>query len=133
MKTIAIKKPLKLGSPAGGEMGFVTVDAEDGQHELKFSHETAEDLILALRQAKKAIQDERKKAGKPPIETLVVKKVVQLEYSVDLLNEIALIRTRFEDQSTQELPIERSQIPDIARFLNDAMKSFESQSGQAPQ
>ena len=50
-----IQKPLELGSPAGGETGFVLVQAKEGPHRLIFSLDSANDLILALQMAKKAI------------------------------------------------------------------------------
>jgi hypothetical protein len=122
-----IQKPLELGSPAGGEAGFVLVQAKEGPHRLIFSLDTANDLILALQMAKKAIRDERRKAGKPPIRSAVVKLVEQIEYGVDPLNQVALLRTGFEDGSTQDLPISRTQIPELMNFLKQAQENFQAQ------
>lgn len=133
MTDFEIKKPLKAGSPAGGEAGFILLETDRGPVNLRFAHDVSVNLILAIQQAQKAIHDERQKAGKTPIQTMVVKNVAQLEYGADVLNEVALIRTRFEDQSTQDLPIARKQIPDIVRFLNDALQQFEKQNQNNPQ
>jgi len=122
-----IQKPLELGSPAGGETGFVLVQAEEGPRRLIFSLDTANDLILALQMAKKAIRDERRKAGKPPMRSAVVKPIEQIEYGVDPLNQVALLRTGFQDGSTQDLPISRTQIPEIMNFLKQAQQNFEAQ------
>jgi len=122
-----IQKPLELGSPAGGETGFVLVQAKEGPHRLIFSLDSANDLILALQMAKKAIRDERRKAGKPPIRSAVVKLVEQIEYGVDPFNQVALLRTGFEDGSTQDLPISRTQIPELMNFLKQAQENFQAQ------
>ena len=122
-----IQKPLELGSPAGGETGFVRVQAKEGPHQLIFSLDTANDLILALQMAKKAIRDERRKAGKPPVRSAVVKLVEQIEYGVDPFNQVALLRTGFEDGSTQDLPISRTQIPELMNFLKQAQQNFQAQ------
>jgi hypothetical protein len=122
-----IQKPLELGSPAGGDTGFVVVQAREGPRRLIFSLDTANDLILALQLAKKAIRDERRTAGKPPIRTAVVKPIEQIEYGVDALNQVALLRTGFQDGSTQDLPISRTQIPEIMNFLKQAQQNFEAQ------
>jgi hypothetical protein len=122
-----VQKPLELGSPAGGETGFVLVQAEEGPHQLIFSLDTANDLILALQMAKEAIREERRKAGKPPMRSAVVKLVEQIEYGVDALNQVALLRTGFQDGSTQDLPISRTQIPEIMNFLKQAQQNFEAQ------
>jgi hypothetical protein len=124
---INIKRPLQLGAPAGGETGWIVVEAQDGQHRLSFAPDTATDLILALQQAKQAIHAERKKAGKPPLETTYVKEVQQIEYGADALNQVALLRTRFKDGSSQELPLSRKQAQDIAKFLADAEQKFQEQ------
>jgi hypothetical protein len=122
-----IQKPLALGSPAGGETGFVLVQAKEGQQQLIFSLDTANDLILALQMAKKAIREERKKAGKPPVRTAVVKLIEEIEYGVDAFNQVALLRTGFQDGSTQDLPISRTQIPEILNFLKQAQQNFQAQ------
>ena len=122
-----IQKPLELGSPAGGETGFVLVQAEEGPRRLIFTLDTANDLILALQLAKEAIRDERRAAGKPPLRTAVVKPIEQIEYGVDALNQVALLRTGFQDGSTQDLPISRTQIPEILSFLKQAQQNFEAQ------
>ena len=109
-----IQKPLELGSPAGGETGFVRVQAKEGAHQLIFSLDTANDLILALQMANQAMRDERRKAGKPPARSAVVKLVEQIEYGVDALNQVALLRTGFQDGSTQDVPISRTQ--EMCRF-----------------
>ena len=130
---INVKKPLRLGAPAGGDTGFVVVQAEDAAHHLNFSLDTANDLILALQQAKQAIHTERQKAGKPPIQTAIVKEVVQIEYGVDVLNQVMVLRTKFKDGSSQDLPIGRKQIPDIHQFLNSAQQTFEAQDKSSKQ
>ena len=122
-----IKKPLALGSPAGGETGFVLVQAEDGPHQLIFSLDTANDLILALQMAKKAIREERRKAGKPPVRSAIVKMVEEIQYGVDAFNQVALLRTGLQDGSTQDVPISRTQIPEIMNFLKQAQQNFEAQ------
>jgi hypothetical protein len=122
-----IQKPLELGSPAGGETGFVLVQAREGTHQLIFSLDSANDLILALQMAKKAIRDERRKAGKPPLRSAVVKPIEQIEYGMDPLNQVALLRTGFQDGSTQDLPISRTQIPEIMNFLRQAQQNFQAQ------
>lgn len=122
-----IKKPIKLGSPAGGETGFVLVQAEEGPYQLMFSLDTANDLILALQMAKKAIREERRKAGKPPVRSAVVKLVEEIEYGVDAFNQVALLRTGLQDGSTQDVPISRTQIPEIVNFLKQAQQNFEAQ------
>lgn len=127
---IDIKKPLQLGSPAGGETGWIVVEAQDGQHRLSFAPDTASDLILALQQAKQSIHAERKKAGKPPLETTIVKEVQQIEYGIDALNQVAVLRTRFQDGSSQDLPLTRKQVADIGNFLTNAERQFQAQDAQ---
>ena len=128
-----IQRPLELGSPVGGETGFVLIQAKEGPHRFIFSLDTANDLILALQMAKKAIRDERRKAGKPPVRSAVVKLVEQIEYGVDPLNQVALLRTGFQDGSTQDLPISRTQIPELMSFLKQAQQNFEAQDRAAKQ
>jgi hypothetical protein len=83
--------------------------------------------------AKTAIHDERKKAGKPQIHSAVVKQVQQIEYGLDVLNQIALLRTTFEDGTSQDLPISRHQIPELATFLIETQQEFEAQDKAAKQ
>jgi hypothetical protein len=46
---------------------------------------------------------------------------------VDALNQVALLRTGFQDGSTQDLPISRTQIPEIMNFLKQAQQNFQAQ------
>ena len=48
---------------------------------------------------------------------------------MDALNHAALLRTGFQDGSTQDLPISRTQIPEIMNFLKQAQQNLEAQIG----
>jgi hypothetical protein len=104
MAEFAIGKPLKMGALEGGDGGFVLVETKDEPCQLKFTYETAEDLIVALRAAQGQIHLERQKAGKPLIQFARIQKIAAWETGVDHLKEVAVIRTRFECQGQPKFP-----------------------------
>jgi len=124
---IDIAKPRQAGSPAGGETGFIVIEASDGgTHRLNFSIKAADELIWGLQAAKQAIHIERIKAGEPPLGTAYARRVQQFEYGLDVLNEIVLLRSRFEDGSSQDLQIGRKQIADVLKCLSDAQEQLDA-------
>jgi hypothetical protein len=133
MTELKIGKPLRGGSPAGGETGFVELDTESETHRLVFTDEVAENLILALRQVQGAIQAERLKVGKTALQHRYLAEIERFEFLVDQINQVAVIRTRYKSGSSQDLAIERKLIPEVVQFLNKTIADFEDQSKSQPQ
>lgn len=133
MIELKLGKPIRGGSPAGGETGFVELETEGGPHKLVFTDEVAENIILALRQVQGSIQTERLKAGKPAIQNRYMAEIDRFEFLLDHLNEVAVVRTRFTNGASQDLAIDRKRIPEVAQFLSGAVQKFEGQSKSQPQ
>jgi hypothetical protein len=124
MQEIVIHMPLRFGPIDGGYGGWIDIETADGSRKLKFTYEHAEHLITALREAQVQITKEMLRVGKTPVHTTRIKKVLKLEGSVDPLQEVAILKTRFVDQTTQDTPIPKADIPRIVQFLNQALAGF---------
>ena len=53
-------------------------------------------------------------------------EVEKLEFGRDDINQIALIRTRFQNGASTDTPIEKAQIRQTVEFLNAALQAFEA-------
>ena len=112
------------GSQAGGESGYLELQTSEGPQRLVFSDEQAEHMIFALRSIQGSIAAERRKVGKPVVQHRLTVPVVQREFGVDAVNQVAVITTRFANGYSQDTPIGRDGIQDVQQFLARAMEQF---------
>ena len=97
----------KLPDVEGVQVGLETVD---GPLELRLTFEDAERLIAG-----------RQRTPLPPKH----KTVERWETAIDPVNQDAVLRARYTDQTTGELRIPRTELPIIATFLDQAAKRME--------
>lgn len=98
-------------APLSGNRGLqVVLDTSEGLVEVRLTREDAERLAAALQK----YLPRRQKA------------VAQWETAIDPVNQDAVILARFDDQTSHETRIPRSELPAIARFLGEASRRFES-------
>jgi hypothetical protein len=114
----------RAGSLPDGEGAAIELETSEGPLEIRFTYEDAERLIAALQSAQQKTQAKRARSAKPPLPESA-KPVARWETAIDPVNQDAVIRARYSDQTTQETRIPRSDLPGIARFLDQACRRFE--------
>jgi hypothetical protein len=114
----------RAGSLSDGEGAAIELETSEGPLEIRFTYEDAERLIAALQGARQKIQAERAHSAQPPLPE-AAKPVARWETAIDPVNQDAVLRARYTDQTTQETRIPRSDVPVIARFLDQACRRFE--------
>ena len=114
----------RAGSLSDGEGTAIELETSEGPLELRFTYEDAERLIAALQAAQQKIRAQRAHSAKPPLAE-AAKPVVCWETAIDPVNQDAVIRARYSDETSQETRIPRSDLPVIARFLDQACRRFE--------
>jgi hypothetical protein len=114
----------RAGSLSDGEGAAIELETSEGPLEIRFTYEDAERLIAALQAAQHKIQAQRAHSAKPPLAE-AAKPVARWETGIDPVNQDAVIRAHYSDQTTQETRIARADLPAIARFLIQACKRFE--------
>ena len=124
MKELVILDIIRTAALPEGKGAFVEVQTNEGPRQLRFTLEDAERLTTALHHARSQIHAERTKAGKPPLET--TRTPARWETAIDPVEQMAVLRTRFSDDTTEETRIPRAEIARIARALEQALKRFES-------
>ena len=126
---VLVNKVLSGGCSDDKKIAWIdfTVDQENVLR-LAFPVKFQFDLKLSLQQLQLHISEDRKKAGLPVIEDTCIVAVERLEYYHDDINQIALIRTRFQNGAASDIPIEKAQIPQLIEFLNKALAAFGTQS-----
>ena len=99
---------------------------DDNTLRLAFSDDFPATFKICLQVLQGHIAEERRKAGLPAIEHTYVGIVQRLEFGRDDVNQIALIRTRFQNGASQDTPIEKGQIRETIEFLETALQAFEN-------
>lgn len=124
MKELVILDTLRAGALDEGTGAFVEVDTNEGLRQIRFTSEDAERLLAALHDARRQLQAARARAGQPPVAT--ARTPQRWETAVDPVEQVAVLRTRFNDDTTEETRIPRREIARIGRFLEQALKRFEA-------
>jgi len=107
-----------------GEGGLVHIETQEGPLEIRFTFEDAERLIRGLHAARGKIQAERARSAQPPLPE-APKTVASFETALDPVNQVAVIRAHFADQTAQDTRIARNDIPQLVDFLQHALKRLE--------
>jgi len=128
---ISVDKILGVGCSDDKKTGWIDFSV-DGKNALRlaFPVEFPPDIKLALQLLQKHVAEERKKVGLPVIESLYTAAVERLEFWRDDINQIAGIRTRFQNGASTDTPIEKAQIRQTIEFLNAAILAFEAQAAK---
>jgi len=124
MEELVILKILTSGALADGKGCRIEVQTHAGPRELRFTFEDAERLIAALETARRDLQCSRARSGAAPLPEKP-KVPERWETGIDPVNQLAVLRACFADHTTSEAAIPRRQIPQIAAFLQAAMKRLE--------
>ena len=125
MKELAILGVLREGALPEGEGAFLEVETNEGPRQLRFTLDEAQALLAALQNAVKDIQAARVHAGKAPLPEKP-RTPARWETAIDPVNQVAVLRAHFADDSTQDAQIPRTEIDRIARFLDQVLKRFDS-------
>ena len=99
---------------------------EENTLRLMFADEFPPSLKLCLQQLQAHVAEERKKAGLLVLEHTYIGAVERLEYGRDDLNQIVIIRTRFQNGASQDTPIGKAQIQETIEYLESALQAFEN-------
>jgi len=124
MEELVILKILESGALADGKGCRIEVETHAGPRELRFTFEDAARLIAALETAQRELQRRRARSGAAPLPEKP-KVPERWETGIDPVNQLAVLRACFADDTTSEAAIPRQQIPQIAEFLHAAMKRLE--------
>jgi hypothetical protein len=124
MKELAILSVLREGALPEGKGAFLEVETNEGPRQMRFTLDEAQALLTALQNAVKDIQAARVHAGKPPLPEKP--RPARWETAIDPVNQVAVLRAHFADDTTQDAQIPRTEIDRIARFLEQALKRFEA-------
>ena len=99
---------------------------DDNTLRLAFSDDFPAMFKICLQVLQGHVAEERRKAGLPAIEHTYIGTVQRLEFGRDDVNQIVLIRTRFQNGASQDTPIEKAQIRETIEFLETALQAFEN-------
>ena len=125
MRRLVITQLLRTDSLSDGQNGLVVIETSEGPLELRFTYEDAARLITGLHAARGQIQAERAHSAQPPIPE-TPKTGDSFETALDPVNQVAVIRAHFPDDTTQDTRIPRKEIGAIASFLDQAAKRFDA-------
>jgi len=124
MRETVIMDILRAGAVDNGKGAFVEVETHEGPCEIRFTYEDGERLVAALHEARKQVEAERVKTGLPPAPA--ARRPERWETAIDPVEQNAILRTHFSDGTSEHTRIPRAEIARIARFLDQALKRFES-------
>ncbi|HUQ26913.1 MAG TPA: hypothetical protein VM140_14710 [Burkholderiales bacterium] len=124
MKELVLTRLLDSGSLPEGNGAFLDVETHEGPRQIRFTFDDAERLIAAIHGARRAVQSERGKSGKPPLSE-PTRVPTKWETAVDPVNQTAVLRACFADETTQEARVPRHQIAALAAFLEGALERLE--------
>ena len=123
---VVVTEALSYGWVPEKQQSWVDLKIDnDNTLRLAFSDDFPPTLIICLQALQGLVAEERRKAGLPAIEHTYVGIVKHLEFARDDVNQIALIRTRFQNGASQDTPIEKGQIRETIEFLEAAVQAFE--------
>jgi len=125
MKELVILDILRTAALPEGKGAFVEVETNEGPRQLRFTLDEAQALLAALQNAVKHIQAARVHAGKPPLPEKP-RTPARWETAIDPVNQVAVLRAHFADDTTQDAQIPRTELERIARFLEQARKRFDA-------
>ena len=124
---VVVTEALKYGWIPEKQQSWVDLKIDDDTTlRLAFSDDFPATFKICLQVLQGHIAEERRKAGVPAIEDAYVGIVQRLEFGRDDVNQIALIRTRFQNGPSQDTPIEKGQIRETIEFLETALQAFEN-------
>jgi len=92
---------------------------------LSFPDNLIPSLIFSLHSLQGLAAEQRRKFRLPAISSSFVTEIKDQEYWRDDINQIAMIRTRFQNGGSQDTPIEKEQIQQTIEFLTSALLEFE--------
>ena len=109
------------------KQSWIDLKIDDGNTlRLIFTDEFPPTFKLRLQQVQAHATEERKKAGLPVLETAYVEKIDRMEFGMDEINQVVLIRTRFQNGATQDTALEKARIQPTIEFLESALEAFEN-------
>jgi len=124
MRETVILDVRRAGALDNGKGAFVEVETNDGACEIRFTYEDGERLVAALHEARKQAEAERLRSGTPPAPAS--RRPERWETAIDPVEQTAILRTHFNDGTSEHTRIPRTEIARIARFLDGALKRFEA-------
>ena len=124
---VVVTKALRYGWVPEKQQSWVDLKIDDDNTlRLAFPDEFPPTFKICLQALQGHVAEERRKAGLPLIEHTYVGLVQRLEFARDNLNQIAVVRTRFQNGASQDTPIEKGQISETIEFLEAALQAFEN-------
>ena len=124
MQRLVITGLRRTATAGDGHGALLELDTSAGPLELRVTYEDAERLIAALQAARTKVQDERVRTAKAPLPDKP-NVPASIETAIDPVNQVAVVRARLSDETVQDLRIPRSEIAELAHFLDEALKRFE--------
>ncbi len=123
---VVVTEALRYGWEPETKQSWVDLKVDDENTlRLKFPDEFPPMFKICLQALQGHVSEERRKSGLPAIEHTYVVAVQRLEFHRDDVNQIALIRTRFQNGASQDTPIEKKHIRQTIEFLVTALQAFE--------
>jgi hypothetical protein len=124
MRPLVITGVARAESLPAGDGALLELQTSEGALELRFTFEDGERLIAAVQAAREKLQAERVHAARPPLPENDL-PVVGWETAIDPINQEAILRARYPDETLRETRIPRRALPDITQFLDQARRRFE--------
>ena len=124
---VVVTEALRYGWVPEKHQAWVDLKIDDDNTlRLAFSDDFPAMFKICLQVLQGHVAEERRKAGLPVIEHTYLEAVKHLEFGRDDVNQIALIRVRFQNGAARDTPIEKAQIQDTIEFLKNALQAFEN-------
>ena len=124
MQRLVITGIVRTSALRDGHGACLELQTSEGPLELRFTYDEAERLISTLERARAKIQDQRARSALPPLPD-APNVPTKLETAIDPVHQVAVVRARLPDETTQDLRIPRNELAELAQFLGDALKRFE--------
>ena len=123
MKALVLLEILRAGALPENKGAFLEVATNEGPRQIRFTFQDAERLSAAILEAHRQLEKARNQAGEP---ALPKRAPQRWDTALDPVEQVAVLRTHFTDDTTEETRIPRSEILRITRFLDEALKRFEA-------
>ena len=101
---------------------------EENTLRLTFPDNFPSALKLALQKLQGHVSEQRRKVGLPVIESTYTVAIKHLEFFHDDINQVAGIRTHFQNGASQDTVFEKAHLRPTIEHLTSALVRFENQS-----
>lgn len=123
---VVVTEALRYGWVPEKQQSWVDLKIDnDNTLRLAFSDDFPPTLKICLQALQGHVAEERRKAGLPLIEHAYVDAIDRIEFATDEINQVAVIRTHYQNGGSRDTALEKNHIQPTIQFLKKALRAFE--------